>query len=260
MKKICIVLMLTALLVGVTACSKNSNTIETTIAQTKFELNNKTISVFDYKEPVDTSSNSKDDADIPIPYNNTDTYVSEMILVGEDRSSEYIIDGEDIVYKDNRFIGLATIIESLEQPYSKNNLINLIIKSYKYPKGDIYCRLEKNENTSDDTEEGVGSSVTLSDMLYGMNGYYSVVEKYEKGVSWRLLVCDSYNRSYINLYGCSDYLLYNGKGEATVYMDVYEPYNYEESTPESVSEEQESVSEEQESLSDEAYTEESNEN
>lgn len=236
MKKICITLMLITLMIGLTACSKNNDTSKINIIQTKFELNNKTISVFDYKEPVIDTDNSKDEVDIPIIYNDTNTYVSEMILVGEDRSSEYIVDGEDIVYKDNRFIGLAAIIESLEQPYSKNNLINLIIKSYKYPKGDIYCRVEKDEASGDDIEDGVGSAITINDSLCEMNGYYQIVEKYQKGVSWRLFLGDSYNRSYINLYGCSDYLLYNGKGEATVYMDVYEPYNYKDETTESVDE------------------------
>ena len=156
-----------------------------------------------------------------------DYSVAEITLLGNDNTTEYVILGEDIIYRGVTFDNLATIVNQIQQPYDLNTFINFIVKTVdSYGEDEIFMSLtvdeenEVNEDNGSNDEMGVGASMTLDEQLSSDIGYNEIKNKHDNTpVIWSLSLYTGNLKHNYNLYGCNKYLIYNGSEAKEIDME-----------------------------------------
>lgn len=156
-------------------------------------------------------------------YGGVPEYVaSEITLENRDTSVNYEISGKDIIYRGVTYDELYSVVNSVSQPYELNTFINFIIKTYDNKGEDlVFAELISSEGNSG-AEEDLGASLTISEMLIGDKGYSELVEKYNEEASWAITLFTYGGENMWILYGCSSYILYEGKDELNVDMSEFD--------------------------------------
>lgn len=246
-KKYLFIFAISLLLVG---CSKT----ETVIKQ------------IDYKAPtfeLDSKSIRKEDVsstkDVEYSFQNGNTHdniiyrASEIKLIGSDTSTNYIIDGTDIVYNNIRFKELYSLVNEIEYPYETNNLLNFIIKTFN-SYGNTEVTVELYRDNMEDVEVSVdgGAPLTMHDSLSGYDGYIQISNKYNDVAVWNLSLYVGNKEHLASLYGCKSFILYNGTDTLEVDMTKFDSIKEEVKTNETITNEikqEETVSAQENSIS-----------
>lgn len=145
--------------------------------------------------------------------------MGEVILKGTDSTAYYIIDNDDIIYDGVRFKNLNKALDACKAPYSKENMINFIVKTFNPPHYIIECTYENDEeDTTDMNSVPVDSSLELE-----FTNYASIVNKYGgKRAVWRINLYSADNmRLRASLVGNDKFVLFRGdKNIAEIDMEA----------------------------------------
>lgn len=161
------------------------------------------------------STEDKDDVqDVQDVKEAEDIAVSEILLY-EDDSINFTVDGDNIVYNNITFYNLYSHVNSIELPCDINTFINFIIKTYPSD-SDAIVYLSKESDEEQVEEEDVGSYLTLHDTMLGYNGYQTLYEKYNKPINWYLAVVSKNDSKTLDIYGCDKYLMYIGNNTLNI--------------------------------------------
>lgn len=223
MKHIKLVVLL-GLLLGLTGCNKikldNSN--EETYIAPSFEVDELTVrqnNEWNIKQEItdETEENTvKTEADIKVD-------VGEVQLENTDNSVDYIVEGEDIVYNGVRFKGLNTALNSVASPYDINTFINFVVKTYSTTEASVNVTYSIDSEASSDDGEGVGAYIGLHESLMSDSADYPYIyNKYGVEVDWQILLDSGKNEEFGMLYGCNDYVMYQGVGNLVIDMNEFD--------------------------------------
>ena len=144
--------------------------------------------------------------------------LSELIIVGDDNSVDYqIVDESDIIYNNQRYIGLYTAILNCELPYNENTFINFIIKTYNTGSNIIYVSYSNSNDIVDD--ECTDSNIT--DFLVEYDDYHRLYNEKGKYINW-MLTLTSEDGKIGKLFGCDKYLAYYNDKNKIIDMSLYD--------------------------------------
>lgn len=173
--------------------------------------------------------------------------VGEIQLENTDGSVDYIVEGEDIVYNGVRFKGLNTALNSVASPYDINTFINFVVKTYSTTEANVNVTYSIDSENSSDDGEGVGAYIGLHESLMAdSTDYQYIYNKYGVEVDWQILLDSGKNEEFGMLYGCNDYVMYQGVGNLVIDMN-----KFDSGAPEVVTETQVDEVESEEPVSEE---------
>lgn len=141
-------------------------------------------------------------------------HVSEIVLENFDNTTDYTVDGADIIYNNRRFIGLNACLDRIEYPSTRETMINFLIKSFDDGTEDVECFCMSDRDYINEDEAG---SVPLSYSLAELEGYTDLASVYGEDAYWSLELSTSQTRGII--YGCSKYILLRDKDGLIVNME-----------------------------------------
>lgn len=225
-KQLAISTLLIATIIYTTACggleSKNSNTIE--VAYTSFELNSNTIHKnkihkYNTTKPIDSldkQSNQTAEADgtgdNPYYTENYNITLHKLTLTGQDHSEYYTIDNNDIIYRDQRFHDLYSIVKEMDMEYDWQTFLNFILKTNTLDDSDLWAGYEENY------EEGE-YVITVDEEISGVASYESLKSEYGEKVKWVFTLRDK-SCTCNRIYGCNKYMLItSSEQEVTIDMN-----------------------------------------
>lgn len=208
MKKNNIVFMLIALSFTLTACGTVENRVDNKHSVNVYTIDSNVTKKAEIVHSSNKKENTKDDdKDIPPTLGvnadgvDTSTLAGEITFVGYDNSKEYIVEGNDIVYNNRRFVNLYSSMEMLDTNIDKNNFINMIIKTTDVNCKTMYCILE-----CDDEEDEF--CVPLHEQMAGDANYDRIVNKYDGDVvTSKLMVIDNTNRFILEFLFGKNYVI-----------------------------------------------------
>lgn len=205
---------ITLLLSGCQSNNSVNNSNTDMVIAPSFEIDNNTVK----KENVWEQRTNTIEKDVRDP----EVVVGELKIENSDNSVTWeLVNDSDIVYNNITFKDLYSNIKHLDLPCDETTFINFIIKTYITKENTIFTSyVNDNEyvyNPEVDGEDNV--YITLDEGLQENDTYINLVNKYSNKVNWSLTV---YNEEYTSvgvIYGCSDYILYNG-GTDTKEIDM----------------------------------------
>lgn len=229
MKKALITMILIST-ISLVACDKvsdiklNNTEKDNEYIVTDFKPDNKTIKneyEWTFKEERQKEDNL--DEDTASTEENVKVDTSEIKLVNTDESTDFTIENEDVIYKDTRFKGLNTAIDSIEIPYDKNTFINFIVKTFNTDSAEIAVTLNIEDYTQEaELSEGEGQYFSLHENLLGESSEYKAIfDKYNEKVAWMMMLIDNETDTTGVLYGNKYYLIYRGIGEINLDMNEF---------------------------------------
>ncbi len=78
------------------------------------------------------------------------TSIGKVTLNGEDNSTSYEIDGDNIKYNGKTFYNLASVANKISTPYSKSTFINWVLKCVNYTANDIVISYDSRTESHED--------------------------------------------------------------------------------------------------------------
>lgn len=235
-KAIAIILSLSVLGLGLTACEKSHKAVkysESTYPINTFAIDEASVSVKYENNFYETSDDDyyipDDDYEVPDPSSNveiTEHDGGEIILQNEDTTTDYEIDGDNVIYKEHTYVNLASIVESINTPCDKNTFINFIVKT---------ANKDTTVSLSLITDQYVGTDTSPFDICLASEAYKSIKEKYGTDVEWYISI-----EGGKGIYGNGQFMFtVDTKEDIIIDMSEYD------STPSHSEEEQEQNTEEQ---------------
>lgn len=162
----------------------------------------------------------------------TDKTFNELKITGKDTSKLYKKSGEDIIFNNVKYEGLASIVDTIEVPCDKRTFINFIVKTYNAESENVNIIFSEDYSR---TESSLSSTLD-EEFREVWTGYSDILKKYGTPVMWLIRLDDGVSTSV--LYGNKDYLIYKGKnGNLEINMSFYDEGGYIEDDVESKSEE-----------------------
>ena len=225
MKKILAIIILVVCSASLLSCGNKGNNINNKYIHPKFEIDGNTIKQSyeeEYKQSWETNKNEikeeiKTDVKEMLKY-----YSSEVTIVNEDNTAEYIIDNNDVIYNNCRFVDLYSNVNAVQQPYTVENLINFIVKTYKNNgKEVVYTELQTDRSVDNNTEQGAGDYLTKHESLMDREGYIDISNKYNDYAIWSISVYAENYQDMAVLNGCKSFIIYNGYNNIEVDMNDY---------------------------------------
>ena len=227
-------------LLMLSSCGKKKQTvIDAPVYSVKeFNLSANTVKFSEVKPKSNNQNNGNGSSPV-----DTSSTVGEITFIGEDNSTSYEVQGDDIIFDYQKFVGLNKCIENITTDLNKTNIINFIVKTYRVKGVDnIYTVL----NTFDYSDE---YAISPDEELEQYDKYREIKAKYDGDpVTWAINLADYYGKHSAIIYGSNKYILVLGlTSDVSIDMSTYDMSFQNKET----SEEIESTSEEIESTSEE---------
>lgn len=211
-----VTLALTSLLCG---CS-NSQSISNVKT---FEKDNNTLRKDEFiqlqnMKQLPSEETTNNNVNIP-EYNYDSEELGVITLLNSDNSTDFKIEGDNIIYNGITYEGLYKALNYIELPDGISNatFINFILKIVKPQGTDIIVSYDSDKvvHSEDDT------NVSLSDLLDGIYKYDALVKEYGEHVTWEIQLFDTQYRSLLHMYGCNKYMFMMHASDMTYDMALY---------------------------------------
>lgn len=142
-------------------------------------------------------------------YDSTE-HVGELVLDGNDKSSDWKVDGDDIIYANRRYHELNLSVQKAQSPYDKNTMINFILKMYEAKENEIYTNFVDYSSTNTDeeieNEEGAeNTNATIDELLSNSAKYLELKEKYNDSATWVIEICTYGGKNKAEIIGCKSF-------------------------------------------------------
>ena len=183
---------------------------------------------FNVENTAKVNSNTADDNNSSTVHkDNTQNYdtpelnIGLLEIIGDDKSTDFEVSGNDIIYNGVKYIGLNSAIKSIEIPYEKTTFTNFIVKTFN-PSSSIVRVTYTNEN---DKNAPQASFSIDEEMKHNWEGYESVKESYEEPVVWTINIEEATaNQGRLAvLTGCKRYIIQNNMSK-TLSIDMSKYY------------------------------------
>lgn len=199
-----------------TGCNNSgSSNTSTTASVNRFEVDITTHRINNYEEEYESTTSGSNGGTSDIHSGNT---LGEIEITGEDKSEEYKIDGENIIYNEVTYKGLYSAISNIEFPNDEQTFINFLVKTFN-PTSDIVNVIYVTDY--DRTEDAFSTSLSQQ-LEMEWKEYSDVKSKYGSDVMWMLRLYEPSDERVAMLYGNKDYILYQGKsGALEINMNNY---------------------------------------
>lgn len=183
-------------------------------------------------------------------------HIGELVLNGNNTSSDWTVDGDDIVHANRRYYELNSSVQQAQSPYDKNTMINFILEMYEARENEVYTNYIDYSNTStgEELENDDGSentNMTIDELLEGSSKYLELKEKYNDSATWVIEICTYGGKNKAQIIGCKSFMCLMNTDEDIVIdmndssVDNAESQDNTEQQQESDEEQQEGTEEQQ---------------
>lgn len=209
-----IILVLIGLLM-LSSCGKKEQTVINTpmYSVKEFNLSANTVKFSEVKPKSNNQNNGNGSSPV-----DTSSTVGEITFTGEDNSTNYEVQGDDIIFDYQKFVGLNKCIENITTDLNKTNIINFIVKTYRVKGIDtIYTVL----GTIDYSDE---YGISPDEELEQYDKYREIKAKYDGDpVTWTIHLADYYGKHSAMIYGSNKYILVLGlTSDVSIDMSTYD--------------------------------------